>query len=216
MTTTTPRIFLLSLSQQPFFDEQYSRLIDKLALHATLQRASKPTAAINYLANNRPAAVLITDEGITIPKYAAVLEKVAVYARSGGTVVFMGHFSSFVHPEDLENLFRTHFDLPWKRGDYYRTTVHLSPDVPHIAKAGLPAAYSQKTLFLKNVASDAALYSPSSESVTQSLVFPSQPVTDLSQAAVAFGKVGEGWVGYLGDVNAEVGSDAVIMAMCGL
>ena len=76
----------------------------------------------------------------------------------------------------------------------------------------MPDSYSQKAVFLSHVASNDSVYRPSSESVTQSSVFlpgPSNP----NQAAVAFTKVGEGWLGYLGDVNNEQGSQAVIHSM---
>jgi hypothetical protein len=100
--------------------------------------------------------------------------------------------------------------------DYHRTTVHLNQRVQQVSKLALPAAYSQKAVFLKNVAPDAALYLPSMDSVTESHVFPSEPVKNREQAPVAFTAVGEGWLGYVGDANAETESDAVILAMCGL
>jgi len=37
-----------------------------------------------------------------------------------------------------------------------------------------------------------------------------------NEAAVVFANVGSGKLGYVGDVNAEEGSDVVILAMCGL
>ena len=59
--------------------------------------------------------------------------------------------------------------------------------------------YSQKATKLKYVEAGDALYS-----------------ADAKQTAVAFAKYGKGWVGYVGDVNGEEGSDKVILAMCGL
>ena len=78
--------------------------------------------------------------------------------------------------------------------------------------SSLPNSYSQKAVFLTNVASDDCVYRPSSDSVTQSLVFPPEP-SNPNEAAVAFTKVGEGWLGYIGDVNNEQGSRAVILSM---
>lgn len=78
--------------------------------------------------------------------------------------------------------------------------------------SSLPHSYSQKAVFLTNVASDDSVYRPSSDSVTQSLVFPPEP-SNPNEAAVAFTKVGEGWLGYIGDVNNEQGSQAVILSM---
>jgi hypothetical protein len=214
--TTRPRIFLLSLDKQPFFDDIYTRLIDAIASKATIQRASQPSSALTYLSTKTPTAIIITDPGITKAAHSAVLEKVISYVRSGGIAIFAGQFSSFIRPNNLDRHFRSHWNLPWEFGDYHRTTVHLNQRVRQLSKLALPAAYSVKAVFLKNVAPDAALYLPSMDSVTESHVFPSEPVEDREQTPVAFTAVGEGWLGYVGDVNTETESDAVILAMCGL
>jgi hypothetical protein len=78
--------------------------------------------------------------------------------------------------------------------------------------SSLSNTYSQKAVFLSNVSSDDSLYRPSSDSRTQSLVFPAEPVNQ-GETPVAFTKVGDGWLGYIGDVNNEKGSQAVILAM---
>ena len=82
-------------------------------------------------------------------------------------------------------------------------------------QAGLPEKYSQKAVFLKNVAKEAAVYLPSRDSRIESAVFSPEPV-DCEQTPVVLAKVGEGWLGYVGDVNAESESDRVVLAMCGL
>ena len=56
------------------------------------------------------------------------------------------------------------------------------------------------------------MYRPSSDSVTQSHVFAPEP-SNPNETAVAFTQVGEGWLGYIGDVNNEKGSQAVIFSM---
>lgn len=78
--------------------------------------------------------------------------------------------------------------------------------------SSLPTRYSQKAVFLAHVASDDSVYRPSSDSVTQSRVFTPEPANQ-NEVAVAFTKVGEGWLGYIGDVNNEQGSQAVIHSM---
>ena len=94
--------------------------------------------------------------------------------------------------------------------------MYLNQRVQQVSKLALPAAYSQKAVFLKNVAPDAALYLPSMDSMTVSHVFPSEPVRNREQTPVAFTSVGEGWLWYVGNVNAETESDSVILATCGL
>lgn len=39
---------------------------------------------------------------------------------------------------------------------------------------------------------------------------------DATQTAVAFARYQQGWVGYVGNVNGEAGSDRVMVTMCGL
>jgi hypothetical protein len=76
----------------------------------------------------------------------------------------------------------------------------------------LPENYSQKAVFLSNVEPNDSVYSPSPESRTQSRVFAAAPVNQ-NQTPIAFTQVGDGRVGYIGDVNNEAGSQAVILAM---
>lgn len=78
----------------------------------------------------------------------------------------------------------------------------------------LEGSYSMKTLHLKHVPADARVYVPEASSWTQSAVFPAAAV-DLSQSPAAFAKCGRGYVGYIGDVNNEVGSQKLLMAMLG-
>lgn len=57
-------------------------------------------------------------------------------------------------------------------------------------------------------------YKPNEASVIESAVFAPDTAHFPGQTAVALGKVGKGKLGYVGDVNTEQGSDAVILAMC--
>lgn len=65
----------------------------------------------------------------------------------------------------------------------------------------LALSYSQTALFVKNVDRLSVWYAERGSS---------------RQAAVAFTRVGEGRLGYFGDVNGEEMSTAVVMAMCRL
>lgn len=84
-----------------------------------------------------------------------------------------------------------------------------------LSHAGLVDGYSQKAVNVKGLRPDEALYRPGSESMTDSAVFAPDRV-DTAQAPVGFRALGEGWVGYVGDINGEEGSDGVVLAMCGL
>ena len=71
-------------------------------------------------------------------------------------------------------------------------------------------------MFVKNVASADAWYRPDESSIVESAVFPPTSANIAGETAVALANIGRGKLGYVGDVNAEKGSDAVILAMCEL
>jgi hypothetical protein len=127
----------------------------------------------------------------------------------------MGHFPSFAPPPDLDRLFNS-LGLPWQSGSYHRTDFRVNPDMKHIDTSGLVPSYSQKALHVKHVARDDAIYLPSESSRIQSAVFPPDKIEDLTESPAVFGTVGRGKVGYLGDVNGEVETDPVVVAMCGI
>ncbi|KAK2763721.1 hypothetical protein FQN54_009337 [Arachnomyces sp. PD_36] len=214
-----PYVLLLSLDYNgyPWFDDMYDRLITKLLNHARLQHAKEKGAALSYLNNGHPAAVFVTDPGIANHMNNDVLNMIKEYVTEGGTVIFGGLFASSIQPNDMHQFFRRGFGLSWEPGAYHRTTVHLNQNVARTLDSTrrLRPAYSQKAVFLRNVEHLSALYLPSTDSVTESHVFGPTPVADLSQTPVVWHQLGNGFIGYIGDVNAEEGTDEVALAMCG-
>lgn len=194
----------------------YDKLIDALANRAKVQRSSNANSAARYLTNNCPSAIIITDPGVTVDSNRKALDKLKTYVSNGGTAIFGCNFSSFITTTVMNALWHSTFNLPWEFGDYHRTTVYLNHRAATKLKVSLERlepAYSQKAVFLKNVDPGDALYLPSAESVTQSHVFASEPVNQ-EQTPVAWARFEKGWVGYVGDVNAE--SNEAVLAMCGL
>lgn len=216
-TGPLPHILLLSLEYTEYIEEIYDGLYTKMSNQVTLKRAKKQSGALTYLSNNTPIAVLVTDAGAMKPENVNVMEKLKQYASNGGTVVFGCSCSSFMQ-FDMFDTFKNHFGLPWTKGDYHRTTVHLNQEAARnlpSSSSKLALSYSQKAVFLQNVAPSAALYFPADDSETESFVFPPTPV-ETDQTPVAWAKIGKGCLGYIGDVNGENGSHAVALAMCGL
>ncbi|KAK1978027.1 hypothetical protein LZ30DRAFT_600051 [Colletotrichum cereale] len=210
-----PRIVAISLNHMPFFDDMYATLFTQPLEKATIQRAKKPASALDLVQQHPPpAAVLLTDSALT-EAHPEVWDAVIAYVRQGGIVIAMGHFSSFVQPDNIRPFFAK-AGLNWANGDYHRTTVKLNPRVVRGAAPRLPAQYSQKALFLKGVHPNAIMYGPDATSFTGSLVFPPDRVGDIAQAAISFAQVGDGKIGYVGDVNVEEGTNDAILAMCGL
>jgi hypothetical protein len=211
--TDQPRILLVSLDINSPFDQLYQPTLVKLNTVAILDRVTKPESALQGLADQPPQAVLVTDGGIA--KHHAVYAKLLDYVHGGGRLVLMGNFSSLIKPNDLNKLF-IGAGLPWTYAEYQRTIVYRNNTEETSSYTSLPTSYSQKAVFLAGVPGKDAWYLPNDSSQTESLVFQSEPVTDQERTPIALTNIGKGKLGYVGDVNGEEGSDAVVLAMCGL
>ncbi|KAK7421593.1 hypothetical protein QQX98_002060 [Neonectria punicea] len=217
-TTTRPWVLLISLSYREYFDELQATLLSALHAKANVQCVKVSALALTELSRQpAPSAVLITDEGPAIRdrEHTMVWDAVLEYIRQGGTTVIMGHFSSFVLPFDMREFFGK-AGLPWQGGWYQfgRTKLQLNPAATtYNPAANLVPEFSQKALCVDNVALSDSWYTIKADPRIQSEVSdPDAP----GQAPVAFARVGNGMLGYVGDVSAETGSDAAILAMCGL
>lgn len=111
---------------------------------------------------------------------------------------------------------REKWDLPWEAGSYHRTTLYLNQEAIERPTTGLLPSYSQKAVFLRHVDPDTAWYVASDRSVVESLVPLPGPGINLLETPVAYARVGDGWIVYVGDVNGEKGTDAVVLGMLGL
>jgi hypothetical protein len=212
-----PEILLLSLSCQVFFDDSYSALIDKLHESAKLNRVKTADAAIRYLEGNNPRAILVTDEGLTMPENRAVLEKLVSYVRNGGFAIVGLHFPNFATFDAINDFFGA-FGLPWKSGDYHRTDFQFNPSCilpAGVSASSFPAPYSMKALHVRDARPNEKILIPTGDAATQSLVFAPQLV-DQAQAAVVGATVGNGYLVYIGDVNSEDASNGVMVSLCGL
>ncbi|KAI0802197.1 hypothetical protein GGR55DRAFT_701145 [Xylaria sp. FL0064] len=200
-STRTPgesRVLCLCLEYESMFNDIYARLISKITAKARMDRAKTQKAALDMLTQKpAPSVIFVTDGGVA--NHMKVWERIIDSLRGGSTVVLAACFSSFVNEGQFNRCFRK-IGLPWKRGDYYRTNVSLRPGVvDDRLKRQLFPTYSQKALYVQGVARSDVWYAGEQDEV-----------------AVAFTKVGNGMLGYVGDVNGEDGSEAVVLAMLGL
>lgn len=126
-------------------------------------------------------------------------------------------FSSLIRPSDFNKFFEKAWRLPWRFGSYHQADFFARAALDGKLNGRLiPASYSQKAVSAKGVREEHKVYVPTTESWTQSRVFMSEPVKDLSKVPVTFTQIGQGHLGYVGDVNSEVESTAVVLAMFGL
>jgi hypothetical protein len=84
-----------------------------------------------------------------------------------------------------------------------------------VALNKLLVLYSIKVLHVKNAWLNKKIFVLVPNAITQSNVFPPEYV-DQAQAAVVRAKVGNGYLVYIRDVNAEEGSDKIILSTASL
>ncbi|KAK0190080.1 hypothetical protein F5146DRAFT_958640 [Armillaria mellea] len=160
-----------------------------------------------------PTVVIAIDAEILEPENSVVLQRLLQYTREGGTTICCCNFSGAIHNARVKTFFAT-WGLPWDLGSYFRTTVHLNQAATGMVLEGLPKSYSVKSMTLLNVARRHRIYAPSPTSRVESNVFgPNEIPIDVNECPCAYGPVGRGWLGYVGDVNNEDGSTRIIMAM---
>lgn len=171
------------------------------------------------------SAVILADGALTQEaRYDKLRLKLVDYASGGGTVIFGATFASFIRPDKFDSFMWESWGLLWRFGDCYRTVVHLNKDNDsEIYKrftedTRLTASYSQKAVFLKFVLPEQKLYAPNEQSRTQSMFFIPRGVNHSWRTSVCWTKTvcQGGWLGYVGDVNCEKESTAIILSMCGL
>lgn len=214
MPVIKPQVLLLQLGEEyqgEIFNDLYIGLCNKLAEHYTVIKASSLTTKHR----THSEAIVVTDGGLSKKKYKNVQIGLSEYAKAGGTVILACLFSSFVSGPDFASMCRN-MELSWGWGDYHRTNFALNPAIAPIfgneAFNTLEQSYSMKAVHLTNVHAAAKVYVPTNDSRVQSSVFPADRV-DTAQTPAVWQKHGQGYIAYIGDVNNESGSQALIMAM---
>lgn len=217
MANTAPQILLLPLEQEEMFNELYGDFCSDISAQFSSIRKTTVDDAYTYLSGTKPSAVLVVDGGLASKRNTHLHQSLARYAKAGGTVIFACLFSSFVRPADLDSLFKK-FQLEWTGGDYHRTTFNLNPAVKPVfgdqIYKKLEKSYSMKCLHLQKTPIVSRVYVPTESSRTASMVFAPEEV-DQNQSPAVFYGYGQGFVGYVGDVNNEQGSQALTLAMLG-
>ncbi|KAJ5752256.1 hypothetical protein N7520_009173 [Penicillium odoratum] len=219
-----PQILFVSLAYLEFFDQTYGPLMTRLLEVSRVKRAKTAAGALRALADNTFKAIIIADSGLiaddydikSTPETDELLNKIKTYIEGGGLAIVGLHFPNFTNSNQF-NTFFERFGLPWKRGDYHRTTFqHTSSGIlpEGVQSASLPGPYSMKVLHVDNARPQEKIFVPVAGAKTQSLVFSPEYV-DETQAAVVGAKIGKGNMVYCGDVNGESESNALMLALCG-
>ncbi|EMD35998.1 hypothetical protein CERSUDRAFT_96221 [Gelatoporia subvermispora B] len=116
MPENKPIILIISVSKLQL-DRINAHLLSALKARANLEEVSTAKVAMEKLSCTPPPnAVLVTDAAVTQRKHHQVLDRLALYAKSGGIVVFACQFSSFVRPLDMGAMFKSTWKLSWTSG----------------------------------------------------------------------------------------------------
>ena len=89
----------------------------------------------------------------------------------------------------------------------------IRPSSSH--SANIATSYSIKAVHLRGVKAEDVLYATpkeEDEDDKESMAFPSL-VVDLPSVPIAYTRIGDGFLGFVGDVNTEEESASVILAM---
>lgn len=201
VTVERPKVLALVLESEPQFNDLHAGLINSIAPRTVFARVSDCQTALAELSRTPLSTVILAADG-AITRHQAVREKVLDRLHAGATVILAGQFSSLVNDGQFDRLM-SNLGLPWKRGNYERSNLRLWRNAVGNAALceKLPPVYSAKAVFLRNVAPTGAWYTSEH---------------DQGQVAVALARVGQGRLGYVGDVNGEILSNDVVLALCGL
>ncbi|PBK64713.1 hypothetical protein ARMSODRAFT_918191 [Armillaria solidipes] len=213
MTTTRPSVLVLALLQERVLYPNFAQLMESMAICATVTQVETKGEFARIMKLSPPTVVVAIDAGISRPDNAIILSQLLQYTREGGITICCCNFSNHIDPATARSFFAA-WGLPWGLGSYFRTTVQLNRAATGVSLEGLPESYSLKALSLLNVARKHRMYAPSLSSRVESKVFgPNEIPVDINETPCAYGPVGRGWFGYVGDVNNEDGSTQVVMAM---
>ncbi|KAK0210178.1 hypothetical protein DFS33DRAFT_1250740, partial [Desarmillaria ectypa] len=206
-------ILILSLEHQEYYSDILFHLLSELRTRIATKQALTESSALQLLSSSHLVGVLVADAGIASRRNTKVLAKLVEWTKAGGCVVVGGMFSGNISGTDMACF----FGLPWRMGSYHRTTFTRNEEHSTVKQnLSLPSSYSMKAVHLSGVDSSTALYKATTKSRIESLVFAATPVQILAEAPAAQTRFGTGYLGYLGDVNAEEESTDVVLAMLGL
>jgi len=220
MAIVLPEIMLLSLSYQEFPNESITALFDKILKVAYLKRVKTVPGALQYLEVSKPAAIIVTDEGIANKENSIVLERVKAYIESGGTVIVGLHFPHFIKRDAFNYFFQDVFGLPWCAENFHRDNCYINPSctLPSTVEAKrMPERYFCiiKVLNISGARNHEKLFIPIQMCVTYPMVF-TQEWLDQTEAGIVGAKIGAGYLAFVGDVNVEDETSQIIMVLCGL
>ncbi|GKZ25193.1 hypothetical protein AbraIFM66951_001108 [Aspergillus brasiliensis] len=217
MAPNRPEILLLCLVDSALIEDLYGTLLERIEERAKLKCATTIEKAVRYL-QQKPKAVIVADEGVTIPANRLVTEELEAYMRNGGLAIFGLCFPAFVDKNRFTNVFRARIGLPWVPGEVQQSTFKVNPEctLPDgTVVTSLPTPYKMQALLIKNARPKEKIYVPVELAMTESPVGSAPKLIDQTLAAVLGAKVGDGYLAYCGDIDPNENLNQLILSLCG-
>ncbi|KAL1728153.1 hypothetical protein EV714DRAFT_215636, partial [Schizophyllum commune] len=209
-------VLIIVLEDDGFWHDIHAHLLKALRAKIAVKQSTSKNQIRELLASPDLAGVLAVDAGIARRRNASLADELAAYAKRGGAVVIGGQFSNHITPAEMKTLMQR-FGLPWTMGDYHRTTHTRNAQNDIVQRnPSLPKSYSMKAVHIAGAEPAAAMYGPTEGSKLQSMVFAPVKIDNLAEYPVVHSRVGDGHLGFIGDVNGETESTAPVLAMLGL
>ncbi|KAG5721401.1 RNA polymerase II-associated protein 3 [Termitomyces sp. T112] len=206
-------LLLLSLEEDDFFATSNAHCLSAIREKVVVSQALTLSTALTKLDDKHLAGVFVTDTGIVKPENKEILPRLLRYVKQGGVVIVGGSFSSFVSASDMDSFFSDTWGLSWKSGAYHRTRFLRNGRHDLVTNnPSLSSSYSMKALHLGGLALSDPIYLPADNLQLQTPL----PFNDHTESPVVRRKIGDGYFGYVGDVDAEVETTNVVLAMFGL
>ncbi|KAJ5758720.1 hypothetical protein N7520_005876 [Penicillium odoratum] len=216
--TKRRRVLFLALGVKIEYTDMYDDLICKIKQKTILQETNIALMAIEDL-ESPLHAVFVNSEVLTQTCYIPTWNAVINYVQKGGTAICIGDFSNTkecLESRPVRNPFSA-AGLLWKFDEKHHATVYLNREYIPLSESrveALPQSYDTHAVFLRNVDTKDAWYRPTEVDITNLDVVEAGHVNPFS-FSVAMTEVGDGKLGYVGDIGPGT-PISVIMAMTGL
>lgn len=214
MSAKPKRVCLLALDKTSKLDQQ-DYIMKALNAKADVSKLDDPAEITSLFTSTTRVPILALDHGLSATEHAPLLAQAVTFVKNGGTLIFAANFSPSSDHSAIEEIFDSAmekifdaFSLPWKFSESEPARFHLNPefDHPEIDLQDLAESYSVKAVNIRHVNDRDTMYKGLAVNRTWY----------RQQTPVAFGKVGEGRVGYVSNLGEDENTAHVLMRLCGL
>lgn len=220
---TGPDILIISLgSTCDDFEKDYKELLQRLEKNASVVRAKSCYSAVTWLGYNTPDVVLITDGAIQREnqEYKNVWAAVVSYMQRGGLAILCGYAAAELTPVH-EGRFWNAADLDWSLSTFHYLSfgfesdccnhkLQMKVDLPErVPRAELPKLLEgyARTIIVNEESQIIYAFDENH--------FYYNKDSPLEKAAMAFGRVGNGGLIYLGETSHSRETQCALMVFCG-